>query len=295
MADFKIPRLFRKPFYTIWGKWSKINFEEFIGKLEDFESLQQFFQRKIIPRPINQNPQSVVSSTDGMITHVTELVKDENLDVKGIIYKVGELFTGIRHFELDEKAIERLKFNKDNKLYFVMEFLDYGNYHHYHAPVSFIAKTRNHIAGHIRTVEPLFWFEKKNIYEQNERVVLYGEWEQGFFAIVFIAAAWRVGAMSLKFDKDLNTRKMKIEPEHFLDIKEYPDGKPEFAKEDAIRDIFHRKGGDGIRIEKGDEIGMFHYGSSIAFLFEAGPNFEFVKKPGDPIFYGQTIGINHSA
>lgn len=123
-------------------------------------------------------------------------------------------------------------------------------------------------------------------------MALYGEWRHGFFAIVFIAATWRVGGMTLLFDQDLNTRKMKIEPEHYFDIKEYPDGKPEFAKSDAIREIFQNKHGEGIRIRKGDEMGHFLYGSSIGILIEATPDFRFIKKAGDSILYGEAIALN---
>jgi len=60
-----------------------------------------------------------------------------------------------------------------------------------------------------------------------------------------------------------------------------------FDRENVLANLQFRSNAKGIEIEKGQEIGMFKFGSSIALLFEAkSGEIEWFAKAGDKVRYG---------
>jgi len=167
----------RIPIFKAWSWFNNVNLDELEKPLEEFNSLQDFFIRDIKPRPISNEPNAIVSPNDGSITFQSEIHGNEQIDVKGIIYRVGELFTGVKEYELNDETISQLKKHPENNMYLLKTFLDAGNYHHYRATTDFTIKVRNHIAGFVRTLDPHHTLTRTNIFEENERVVVTGEWE----------------------------------------------------------------------------------------------------------------------
>jgi len=106
--------------------------------------------------------------------------------------------------------------------------------------------------------------------------------------MAFIAATWEIGSMSLNFDKQLNTDKMIVDPINLCDIKEFPEGKITTDLKEAGKEIMMTKTEGGVKLKKGEEIGMFNYGSTILMLFEA-KEVDWLLMPGDFVTYGQGI------
>jgi len=45
-----------------------------------------------------------------------------------------------------------------------------------------------------------------------------------------------------------------------------------------------------MKVGKGDQMGMFKFGSTVVAIFEAPANFEFTVKEGDAVRYGEIFG-----
>lgn len=91
-------------------------------------------------------------------------------------------------------------------------YLAPSDYHRFHSPAYFSTFYRRHIAGYLDPVKPAYVNKHKDVFKNNERVNLFGEWAQGFFMMSFVGAL-NVGSIKLNFDKKLKTNQANpIEP-----------------------------------------------------------------------------------
>lgn len=73
--------------------------------------------------------------------------------------------------------------NINTGLHSIIFYLAPGDYHRYHCPVDFTAKSRLHIPGKLCPVKEsnlkkvIYNSYGKGLYEGNERVILEGKWE----------------------------------------------------------------------------------------------------------------------
>jgi len=100
-------------------------------------------------------------------------------------------------------------------------------------------------AGELLSVAPAFVRMVKGLFSFNERVVLEGTWAHGFFTYTAIGA-YNVGSISMRCCPDVITNQT-------------------FARQPSSRSL------GPVDIVKGEEVGAFRLGSSIALVFEA-PN-----------------------
>ena len=97
---------------------------------------------------------------------------------------------------------------KGNKLCFMIIYLAPGDYHRYHSATNFVTNYRRHIVGYLAPVKPSYVEKHKDVFKENERVTLFGDWAKGYFSMTFVGAL-NVGSMSLHFDPDLFTNSIK--------------------------------------------------------------------------------------
>jgi phosphatidylserine decarboxylase len=79
----------------------------------------------------------------------------------------------------DEESIKSLLAGVDargNKLYYAVIYLSPGDYHRFHSPALHTALTRRHIAGYLSPVKPSYVMKHKDVFKANERVNVFGEW-----------------------------------------------------------------------------------------------------------------------
>jgi phosphatidylserine decarboxylase precursor len=67
-------------------------------------------------------------------------------------------------------------------LHSVVLYLAPGDYHRFHSPTEWSIVGRRHIAGQLLPVHKLAIKFLPELYTANERVVLYGNWQHGFFS-----------------------------------------------------------------------------------------------------------------
>jgi len=130
---------------------------------------------------------------------------------------------------------------------------------------------RRHFPGALLPVKPSMTKFFSGLFAVNERVGVIGEWEHGFFSFTPIGAT-NVGSIFLS-----------IEPELKTNIREH----------DKIYKgwggFFEHEYGE-IKMNKGDQMGVFRLGSAILLLFEAPHSFQFLVQPGNTILVGQPVG-----
>lgn len=103
---------------------------------------------------------------------------------------------------------------RGNKLFSMVIYLAPSDYHRFHSPAVFLAECRRHIAGYLDPVKPSYVNKHKDVFKNNERVNLFGDWNFGFFMTSFVGAL-NVGSIKLHFDKTLRTNNASpAEPYH---------------------------------------------------------------------------------
>jgi len=65
-------------------------------------------------------------------------------------------------------------------------------------------KDRLHVHGKLHPVKISNVTKNERVYEKNERVCIFGDWDQGRMVLVYVGA-FNVGSIKLNFDKELRT------------------------------------------------------------------------------------------
>jgi phosphatidylserine decarboxylase len=135
--------------------------------------------------------------------------------VKGIAFSLED-FLGVDSVIFDliqqhKKHNSTVGTGPKKHLYYCVIYLAPGDYHGYHSPVDWSIKERIHFPGFLGCPSKLInigylypvasWAVNmiKGLFAMNERVVLVGEWEHGFFSFTPVGA-YNVGSMTLKFE-----------------------------------------------------------------------------------------------
>lgn len=87
-------------------------------------------------------------------------------------------------------------------------YLSPRDYHRFHAPTDLSFSTRRHIEGYLEPVKPAYIKNHPYVFKSNERVNLFGEWEQGEFLFSAVGAL-NVGSIHLLFEPWLSTNALK--------------------------------------------------------------------------------------
>lgn len=78
-------------------------------------------------------------------------------------------------------ALVKKVVDSGNKLFYMVIYLAPSDYHRFHAPAVCNAEYRRHIAGYLDPVKPAYVNRHKDVFKNNERVNLFGNWSKGFF------------------------------------------------------------------------------------------------------------------
>lgn len=115
-------------------------------------------------------------------------------------------------------------------------------------------------------VAPYFAKLVPSLYTRQERVVLSGAWQHGFFGYVTVGA-YNVGGMQLTFDPELRTN-CTAAPNSFYNGCRFK----HYRQSDSLRASQY----DGVELAAGDEVGHFELGSTIVLVFEVAPDQDFL-------------------
>lgn len=242
LASITFPGFIVREVIRSFAKMYKINLYEADKEVHEYRSLDDFFTRKLKVgiRPMGKG---IVHPADSNLTQQGVIYEGTLIQAKGMIYF-------LRDFIQNDSICDRLTDG-----YFFLYYLCPTDYHRVHSPVDGYITDIHYIPGKLWPVNAWSTANIKNLFSINERVVVNIETSQGFCSLVMVGAT-NVGKMTLTFDKEVITNK-------FLD-----------------RNPIKKKYDNPIRIQKGDDLGAFHMGSTVVMVYEKNffpPNPSFVS------------------
>ncbi|KAJ7952527.1 Phosphatidylserine decarboxylase proenzyme 1, mitochondrial [Quillaja saponaria] len=325
LASMEIPVWLRPYIHRAWARAFHSNIEEAALPLDKYASLRDFFVRTLKEgsRPIDPDPHCLVSPVDGTVLRFGELRGAGAMieQVKGFSYSVstllgaGSFLPVIPDGSISEDHSEPQNTSKEKSkrswwrvslaspkvwdpslacpmkgLFYCVIYLKPGDYHRIHSPVDWNVFVRRHFSGRLYPVNERATRTIKNLYVQNERVVLEGQWKEGFMALAAIGAT-NIGSIELFIEPELKTNRPRKNLLHGL------------QSEPPAERVYEHEG-IGRMLKKGEELAAFNMGSTVVLVFQApiskllehgdSPGeFKFCVRPGDRIHFGEALGRWH--
>ncbi|HEX7476263.1 MAG TPA: archaetidylserine decarboxylase [Polyangiales bacterium] len=220
-----------------------------------YDSFDAFFTRKLKPgaRPLDVDPEALVSPADGRLEDLGPIELGSTLRVKGRSYSVGELLGDERAASLYAGGI------------FAVVYLSPRDYHRVHAPVDGRVRYARHVPGTLFPVNDIGVRHIPRLFARNERVVIEQESPvHGPVATVMVGAIG-VGRISVSFNERLVTN----------------DGR-------SCGEVVYTER-DAPRLVRGDELGAFHLGSTAIIFAGPGSGLGFVKRAGESVRCGEAL------
>lgn len=194
-----------------------------------FRSLHECFIRELKPgsRPVDPHPASIVSPCDAMLMAAGRIRDTSLIQAKGLDYSLEDLL-------LDPGLVQRYR----DGVYATLR-LKSTMYHRFHAPARCRVREVNYVAGDAWNVNPPTVERLRGLYCRNERAIIDLDTEVYGASVTLVpVAAILVASIHL----------------HFLDVLLHL----EYAGPNRIS--------CDVGLEKGEEMGYFHHGSTIIVL-----------------------------
>lgn len=218
------------------GRWSvrtfagyyKINMSEAEHSIESYSSIGALFTRKLKKSIRPVGLGTCVHPADSRLTTLGTIAENTLMQAKGYKYSLSE-------FLVDSSALEKWKGG-----FYATYYLCPTDYHRVHSPVSGEVTKVTVVPGRLWPVNT--WSVKaiRNLFAINERVLVEIKTAHGLVIVVLVGAT-NVGSMSLAFDERVRSN-LGGEVRHFY---------------------YHPQ----VKIEKGQELGTFHMGSTVVVLY----------------------------
>ena len=229
-------KAFSKPLQNIinksYVKLMGLDMSEF-REPKEYNTLNKLFTRSLTePRAIIEDKKVMISPVDALVTDYGEIKEGKAYQIKGMEYDIAELF-GEHHQHASTKV---------NGGQFVNLYLSPKDYHRYHTPDALKIKSLTHIPGKLYPVNFPLLRNKKNLFIENERVIIECEDRAGNTFVMALIGALNVGKMVITFEDAINTNS---------DIRE--------AKHYQYKNLL---------LEKGELFGWFEMGSTILLFSE---------------------------
>lgn len=264
-ASVPIPKPLRKHAYTSYCSVTGCDASEVDAKLEDFYSLANFFQRRIQQdlRPID-DVADLIAPCDGRVVAAGPVGAYGSIEVKGIKYRIRDLMGASDREPLAESSVAVTdREESGSRLWYAVIHIGPEHSHRFVSPAKWTMRNKRYIEGYLLWMNP----DIDGLYTQNERVVVLGGWDHGFFGMAAVGAAGR-GSIALDDDK-----------EPFI-----PRLRPKLGR------VTNKRYDDIKVIHPGASLGHFRLGSAILVLFEAPEHgLQFSVKPGESVKLGEPL------
>jgi phosphatidylserine decarboxylase len=233
-----IPARLRAMMLTRFAGIYGIDISEAEKPITEYEGFDEFFTRKLRPgaRPIDDAPGRVVSPADGVIVEAGLATAGKMLQAKGSDFDLASLLD-------DAQAAARLEGGA-----YVITYLSPKDYHRVHSPVAGHVVGWRHVPGSLFSVNAHNIRREPGLFVRNERFITLIEMDGGGLVAVVMVAAVGVGHVTASYDPEVATHR------------------PEFLHA-ALR---HRQYDQPKAIGRGDELGIFHLGSTTIVVFQPG-------------------------
>lgn len=220
----------------------------------NYPTLNKLFTRSFIHAPeITTDNSVMISPVDALVTDFGEICEGKAYQIKGMEYDISELF-GEEHKEA-ASAVEGGQF--------VNLYLSPKDYHRYHTPNTLQIISLTHIPGKLYPVNFPLLRNKKNLFIENERVIIECKDQKNNTFVMVLVGALNVGKMVVTFEDNINTNSDIKEPQHY----KY----------------------ENLTLEKGELFGWFEMGSTILLFSQKNtytPNLSINQK----VSFSENIG-----
>jgi len=251
-----LPRKFLKVIIRKYCAFYKVNTEEMEAPLDSFRTLDSFFTRHLKKgvHVIDPDQYSVVSPVDARVDQFGEITGTRILQAKNIDYLVSDLIPAQLHHAFLDGA-------------FITLYLSPSDYHRIHSPMNAFITGGVHVPGKLFPVMEYMVNGISGLFSKNERIITYLSSDSGVCAVCKIGAM-NVGRISVSYSDIVTNKNMFRRKREIMFPKEF---RP--------------------HIHKGDELGIFHLGSTVILLFQKDMvTFERLRE-GQRVRMGQKIGV----
>lgn len=252
LSDLHLPRTLRVAAIRTYARAYGVDLEEAALPPAAYPTFNAFFTRRLRDgaRPIETASEVVVSPSDSRLSSIGRVPADGRLDqVKGETYGVDALLGSAQD-------AARFRAGQHATLY-----LSPAMYHRVHSPVDGEIVAWRYLPGRLFPVNAAGVGSVPGLFTRNERVVVSVETlAHGSVAVVLVGAA-NVGRISLAFAELVTNR--GYAPGSFQPPAPIP-------------------------IRRGDELGIFHLGSTVVLLV-ADPGLVPAARAGEPVRMGRAL------
>jgi phosphatidylserine decarboxylase len=240
--------LINRAYVTFLG----LDMSEF-DKPSSYKSLNKLFTRELqVQREINPN-HTLISPVDALISDCGQIKEGLAYQIKGMEYRLDELLG--KHYTGYDKMLEGGEY--------INFYLSPKDYHRYHIPLDFDILSATHIPGKLYPVNDPSLNKRKNLFIENERVVIHGKDRSGKVHFIILVGALNVGQMVVSFEEQIKTNAKVEESTHYT----Y----------------------DNLHMKLGELMGWFEMGSTVVLLSQKDAIIPDVKV-GQKVKFGERIG-----
>ncbi|SDN62823.1 phosphatidylserine decarboxylase [Fictibacillus solisalsi] len=235
----------------------KINKEEIEKPLGEYPTFTAFFTRKLKEdaRPISSGIDTLVSPVDGKVAQFGTITEGALIQAKGINYTVEQLLGCTS--EISDKYEGGT---------FLTIYLSPRDYHRIHMPLPGKLTKATYLPGRLFPVNRIGVEHVQGLFTKNERLITYADTPAGEMALVKVGA-FVVGSVRVPYGE--HSTNVKNGRAYSTDLPDVP-------------------------FKKGEEVGLFEFGSTVVLLFEKDHILLSDKiQPEAHLKYGEAIGTYH--
>jgi phosphatidylserine decarboxylase len=259
LADYAWPRPLGKAVVDLYCRAYDVELDE-CAKASNFASFDEFFTRELREgaRKMPDDPRVAVSPADGRIDSIGPVGKDEHGAARRGFYVKG------RPYQVDELVGDANEARRYEGGTGCVVYLSPRDYHRVHSPVEGSIVEVRSMAGDYYPVNAVGVRHVHNLFVRNRRVAIVIDTppESGLGRVtVVMVAAMVVGRITVSG----------------IEARDVPFGSQTYDPP--------------LRVARGDEIGIFHLGSTAVVFFEPCANLKWLVEEG-PVRFGQPFGVS---
>jgi phosphatidylserine decarboxylase len=178
LADLKLPSPLLISLIQLYSKLYAVKLNEIkASSLTEFKTFNDFFTRQLNPksRPIDNDPDSVISPVDGKIAEFGDITNSLMIQTKGVYYSLIDL-VGTKHAKLFKDG------------FFLTLYLSPSDYHRIHSPISGRVTEFSYFSGNLWPVNELGVKRIGGLFSINERIVTAVEGKSSSIGMVKVGA-----------------------------------------------------------------------------------------------------------
>lgn len=232
-AQSPASRRFIPRFARMYG----IAVQEAEKQLHEYRTLNEFFTRRLKAgsRPIDTDPNALVSPVDALVTGCGPIKQGTILNVKGQDYTIEELLNLSPRME-----------NYKNGYYMVL-YLSPTDYHRIHTPIAGTIVEREHVEGKVYPVNDFGLRHMRRVLSRNERLITYMRHASAETAIV------KVGAMNVSSIQYVQPLRDKMEKGDDLAYFEFGSTVVLLTEDDSFKPRTDMQ--TGLKVRMGEKLG----------------------------------------